>query len=81
MPESPSVSHYTIFNGPEDFPGECVVRRFKIFSNEVTPDRVVWRGPLGAIEDARDYLRDWHPGLHCISRNPFDPKSIVETWI
>ncbi len=81
MPESPDTYHYTIFNGADDFPKECIIRRFKVIPNEVIPDRIVWRGPLGAIEDARDYLRDWHPGLYCMGRHPVDVKSIIETWI
>ena len=68
---------YTIYNKPEDYPDNFVVRRFEIHKGMEIPDPV----PL-AVTNTLDEARSAIPkGLFPIQRDPADLKSIVETWL
>jgi hypothetical protein len=64
---------WTIYNGPKDFPGEFVARRFVLDQ----PTQDAFGGPtLAAV---RQPFLD--AGLYCMARADTDDPVIVETWL
>ncbi len=66
---------YAIYDNPKDFPGEIVVRRWRV-SRGVTAEELVHRSC--SLKQARSSIPD---GLVCLPRSPSDDPVIVEVWI
>lgn len=67
-----SLSLWTIYDHPDDFPHTHVARRFE---NDQPTDDVL----VGHVEVLRHYFED--QGLTCLVRDPSDDPVIVETWV
>lgn len=74
------VSMFVIYEHPDDFPGEYVVRRHEIRMD--TPGIVfpmeMFGQPQKTLREARDLVPD---GLTCISSDPDDLPCIKEVWL
>jgi len=76
-----SLSIFTVYRNPRDYPGSFVVRRF-----EVTADGCTQRAPLplvvtDTLDEARAAVHRAHPGAVCMARSDGDEPQIVESWI
>ena len=70
------MKHYVIYNKPEDYPNNIVVRIWVVGRNSLI------QGPIVSISDTIEQARETIPnGMCCISRSEYDPLSIIETWI
>lgn len=75
------LSTWTIYNHPPDAPNSIVLRRWSVVrgSTEPVPDD---RAALfDTVEEARDWLDRFHPGLYRMERQADDDPTIVETWL
>lgn len=74
-----SLSMWTMYDHPRDFPGHVVVRRWLIGggSPEPVPTQECWL--FDTLENARATMAA--RGLACLARLPEDDPAIVETWI
>jgi hypothetical protein len=76
---SDPISIWTIYDRPEDFPMNCIARRFEIVDGKVTAtNQVIVASSLAAI---RLFLVRYYGELHCVPRTDEDMTSVVETWI
>lgn len=73
---SETLSLWTVYEKPADFPNHYVARRFEVqgIQHSATNDHIV--------ADSLGSLRNMLPqGLRCIPRFPQDDPHIVEVWI
>lgn len=70
---TPTLSMWTIYDHPLDFPDCFVARRFE----GVTPTLDVETAPT--LDELRGRFRSW--GLACLTRSPEDDAAIVEVWL
>jgi hypothetical protein len=77
LPLSPdTLSIYTVYADPVDFPGKFVWRRFTVCPRGLTRTDDV------AVADTLEACRKTlPPGLHCLNRDPSDDPAIVESWV
>lgn len=68
---------WTIYHGPTDYPGQYVLRRFRVSPNgsHPAPDVVV----SDTLEPLQNLMMD--KGLVRIGRAEYDEAQIVESWI
>ena len=73
-----SLTMYTIYSRPEDYPDvNYVVRSCAVTGNGATP------GPILCLTESIDVARAAipYPADICIPRSDSDPATIVESWI
>lgn len=71
-----TLSMWTVYKSPTDFPGLFVARRFDIAAGEACPT------DIRAVASTLALVRELIPqGLHCMQRDESDEPQIVETWI
>lgn len=72
-----SLSMWTVYDHPKDFPNCYVARRFEVDRDGTRPttDLMV----SGDLELLRQTLQK--RGLYCIASDPADAACILETWI
>lgn len=73
MSTTETLSIWTIYDHPRDFPDAYVARRFEY--DRATGD-VMLSADLGSLRDAFQAS-----GLVCITRHPTDDPVILETWL
>jgi hypothetical protein len=66
---------WTVFDHPDDYPGEFVARKWLVFGGAYYPTHDVFTGPT--LQSVRDQIP---PGLWCSPRAPEDEPAIVESW-
>ncbi|MGZ3742736.1 MAG: hypothetical protein ACXVB1_00160 [Pseudobdellovibrionaceae bacterium] len=71
--ESNTLSIWTVYDHPSDFPDLFVARRFE--NLKPTMDYIA----VSELEDIRKIMRS--SGLFCLARAPQDDPKIIETWI
>jgi hypothetical protein len=71
-----TLSMWTVYDHPKDFPHSYVARRFEVNDGGPTPTGDLVQGELSII---RKTFSDC--GLVCLTRNPEDDPVIVEVWI
>jgi hypothetical protein len=76
---SDSLSIYTIFDHPKDFPDCFVCRRFESYG--VPVPRVIAREVVGTGKTLEQVRKCLPPGLTMLDRHPSDDPNIVETWL
>ena len=69
----PTLSLWTIYDHPSDYPDSYVARRFEL--DQLTPGVVV----SSDLEELRAHFIPM--GLTCLTRSPEDAPQIVETWL
>jgi hypothetical protein len=74
---SNSVSVYTIFDHPKDFPDVFVCRRFESLGD---PPRVLAREVVGTGKTLEEVRRCLPKGLVWMPPSGWDDPKIVETW-
>lgn len=81
MSDDAVLSTWTIYDHPRDAPNSIVLRRWRIVagSRDPVPDDQV--AVFDTVEQARDWLDRFHPGLYRIARQRGDDPKIVETWL
>ena len=75
-----SLSIFTVYENPRDYPGSFVVRRFEVTRNGALPEPL----PLvvtDTLEEARAAIKRASPGAAWVTRNPEDDDPIVECWL
>lgn len=75
MSDEPLIQ-YTIYARPRDYPNSFVVRRWRIYANDLRPDPSV--NVCQTLEEARSCIP---PGLVRIPRFRDDDPTIVEVWM
>lgn len=70
--------HYVIYEKPEDYPTEFVVRKWTFDHSSTTPIPNGVVGTALTLELARHFIPR---NMFRMSRHPTDPISVVETWI
>lgn len=66
---------FAVYDSPRDHPGKFVVRLFRTI-----PD--VYPTNFAEVFDTLEQARGFIPaGLVCLTRNPQDHPSVVETWL
>jgi hypothetical protein len=72
-----TLTVWTIFEHPDDFPHEFVARRFRIIAGHVQPDLDIWfkAASLDAVR------RSIPPALHRIGKQPGDTPATRESWL
>lgn len=82
MSEPATLSGFTVYMNPSDYPGKYVVRRWTATKGKVVPDieptAVTEITPV-ELEAIRESFRD--KGMVCILRMPDDDQVIIETWM
>lgn len=74
------VSMFVVYEHPEDFPGEYIVRRHEIRMDSpgiVFPMEMIGQ-PQKTLAAARDLVPD---GLTCLASDPDDMPCIKEVWL
>jgi hypothetical protein len=74
-----TMSLFTIYDHPKDFPDHFVVRRFTVDKRGAIATGDRWN--CENIDAARAVIRDLLPGAICFARSPEDDAVIVETWL
>jgi hypothetical protein len=72
-----SLKLITIFNSPDDFPGEFIAREFHILKEGIKPGEIVMRGKNLFL--IRKHLESLN--LFPVARQDNDLPSVVESWI
>jgi len=75
-----SLSIFTVYENPRDYPGRIVVRRFDVSAGGAVADPE----PLAIVDtldEARAAIKRVHPGAAWVQRNPSDDDPIVECWL
>lgn len=76
---SGSLSTWTIYDHPSDFPDNYVVREFRI---QAGSDPILGQAHLFlTLAEARDALQQLAPSAYCLARQPEDDPTVVETWL
>lgn len=76
----PSISIYTVYKNPIDYPGKYVVREFKIVQGTAGP--LASREPLIVADSYEDIKkRMQRMQLVCVARHPEDEPQIMESWM
>jgi len=70
---SETLSLWTIYDHPTDYPNNFVARRFDL--DRPTPEHIV----ANSLDELRQMMMN--AGLSCLTRNPEDEPHIVETWL
>jgi len=70
---------YTIYNSPLDFPGDYVISKWMIGPTAEPIKDIKYQFISKELESCRDEMRK--KGLACLSRNPEDHPTVVESWI
>lgn len=81
MPDNSNVDNviYVVYNNPSDFPGQHVIRRWRI---PVTGDPIPDEAPIVVHPSYAFAVAQLPPGLARIPRDvDLDDPSIVETWL
>ena len=78
------LSIYTVYDNPNDFPGEIIARRFELLDTGAVPTEEFFRGV--ALDEVRDAVCSWFVANHCfvptrIERSTDDEPHIVEVWL
>lgn len=74
------LSMFVIYEHPDDFPGEYVVRRHEL--REGCPGIVVPMEMIGQPQKTLSAARDLVPdGLTCLASDPEDLPCIKEVWV
>lgn len=76
---SDSLSIYTIYDHPKDFPDGFICRRFE--STGVPVARVIACEVVGTGETLEQVRQCLPPGLVRLDRHPNDDPNIIETWL
>jgi len=77
-----SLSIFTVYKNPRDYPGRFVVRRFEVSVASVEPLPVaVPVAVVDTLAEARMAIRRAHPCAACMARADSDEPQIVESWI
>lgn len=77
MPANGLLTLWVIYDHPLDFPDGFVLRaQWAMRSGAIQVDRVAWYAKTA--DELRSIVP---PDLFCISRQPDDPKVILETWL
>ncbi len=77
MPPPDTLSIWTVYDHPRDYPGSWVARRF-----EVSRDGgVVMTSDMFLADSLEEVQALLPPGLIRFARSPFDDPKIAETWI
>jgi hypothetical protein len=71
--------HYVIYFNPLDFPGEYVLRRWRV--DPVTTHPIPDLHPVVVSDDIEEARKLVPMGLVRIHRHPSDDIAIVETWL
>jgi len=75
-PSKSALPMYTIFQGPADYPGMFVLRKFLILPAKIYPAEIL------CIGDSLDVVREHVPyGAYNLGRMPEDDPTVVETWV
>ena len=72
-----TLSVWTIFDRPLDYPHGFIARKFNVKKGAVSPTKEIILG--NDLEVIRNKLAS--QGLVAIPRSPEDNQSVVETWI
>jgi hypothetical protein len=73
-----SISIWTVYNGPDDFPNNFVARRFEVTAGEVKlTDQVIVCDDLGKL---REHLKHHHGDLHSVPVFAGDDSKVIEVW-
>jgi len=75
-----SLSIFTVYENPLDYPGSFVVRRFEV-SADSTRAAALPLAVVDTLAEARAAVRRAHPGAVCMARADGDEPQIVESWI
>jgi hypothetical protein len=75
-----SLSIFTVYENPRDYPGRFVVRRFEVSADTVQPDALAVV-IANTLDQARAAIRREHPGAIRLPRADGDEPQIVESWI
>ena len=69
---------YVITEGPSDFPGKFVAKRYTFEKGVATPDAEpsVVADTLGEVQNVLSRYE-----MVCLPRHPKDPEVIVEVWL
>jgi len=80
MPERDrdTLTMFTIFEKPKDYPDKFVVRGFDVERGNPEPHPHAVHIVCNSLEEARSAVPS---GLYCIARSPEDHQSVVETWL
>ena len=71
--------YYVIYERPADYPAHFVIRKWTFShggGNDPIPSPLI--GQVDTLEEARALIPN---GLFRMRRDPFDDKTIVETWL
>jgi len=75
-----TLSIFTVYENPLDYPGRFVVRRFEVSADGAQPVPP----PVAVVDtlaEARAAIRRVHPCPVCMTRAEGDEPQIVESWI
>lgn len=73
--KGPPLEIWTVFDHPDDYPGEFVARKWLVFAGGSVATSEVVTGPT--LQSVRDQIP---PGLWCNPRAPEDDPVIIESW-
>jgi hypothetical protein len=74
----PLLQLYTVYQDPDDYPDEIVVRRWTVQAGRPTPEKELFlREP--DLQTVREKLVNLN--LVCLGREPEDDHAVLETWV
>jgi hypothetical protein len=73
-----TMSIWTVYDNPADYPGKYVARRFDIDAGGPKPSSSIIIAQ--SLEMLRDILQ-FEMHLTCLARSPEDDPKIVESWL
>jgi hypothetical protein len=76
-----SLSIFTVYENPRDYPGSFVVRRFEVSADSSVQHAALPLVVTDTLDEARAAIRRAHPVAVCMARNDGDEPQIVESWI
>lgn len=76
-PQSEPLVMWTVYDRPRDYPNGYIARRYLVTAKGAFPTDEVETSPLLA-ELRRRFARR---GLSCLTRDPADHPTVVETWL
>lgn len=73
------LSMWVIYDHPKDYPGNFVVREWKIGPNYSTPVKAA--KVVDTLDEARAAIRELNPDATQLDRREDDDPVITETWL
>lgn len=77
--EDATLTNFTIYSSPADYPGKYVVRRWRVVRG--SPEPVPDPQPLAVVDTLEEARRAVPAHLTCIPRWPGDVPCVVEVWL